>query len=231
MSIKIEDAPNFSQPLSGDISTTTKPNFDAVSYLNYKFGIPYLIVGTQIELRDDPLVVEKLSRQGIGPITLEQGENLAQELGAINVDNVFDEALVSALKLPIRKRTRNRTLSLDIMPLLNKMKHKINYFIKKSNLQWIPFDELKNIIKIGKGDFSTVYSATYKNLTVALKEFLETHDRSTFFLDEILRFGDYISYLSQPPRRGVSHWLRRFTPNPSPTFPGTCRGSVPSSSG
>ncbi|RIB21135.1 rho family small GTP binding protein cdc42 [Gigaspora rosea] len=77
-------------------------------------GIPYLIVGTLIELRDDPLVVEKLSRQGI---TLEQGENLAQELGAIkyvecsvftskSVDNVFYEALVAALKFPIRKRIR-----------------------------------------------------------------------------------------------------------------------------
>ncbi|RIB06863.1 P-loop containing nucleoside triphosphate hydrolase protein [Gigaspora rosea] len=97
-------------------------------------GIPYLIVGTQIELRDDPLVVEKLSRQGMRPITLKQGEKLAQELGAIkyvecsvftpeSVDNVFDEALVAALKLPIRKRTRNRMLSLDIMPLLNKMKY------------------------------------------------------------------------------------------------------------
>ncbi|RIB19225.1 P-loop containing nucleoside triphosphate hydrolase protein [Gigaspora rosea] len=97
-------------------------------------GIPYVIVGTQIELRDDPLVVEKLSRQGMRPITLEQGENLAQELGAIkyvecsvftskSVNNVFYEALVAALKFPIRKRTRNRTLSLDIMPLLNKMKY------------------------------------------------------------------------------------------------------------
>ncbi|RIB19226.1 kinase-like domain-containing protein [Gigaspora rosea] len=69
------------------------------------------------------------------------------------------------------------------MPLLNKMK--INYFIKKSKLQWIPFDELKNIREIGKGGFSNVYSATYKNLTVALKEFLETHDGSTFFLDKV----------------------------------------------
>ncbi|KAF0379025.1 Cell division control protein 42 [Gigaspora margarita] len=50
---------------------------------HYCPGIPYLIVGTQIELRDDPLVVEKLSQQRMSPITLKQGDNLAQKLGAI----------------------------------------------------------------------------------------------------------------------------------------------------
>ncbi|RIB21137.1 cell division control protein 42 [Gigaspora rosea] len=96
--------------------------------------IPCLIVGTHIEKRDDPLVIEKLSRQKMRPITLEQGENLAQELGAVKyvecsartqkgLKNVFDEAIVAALEPPVPVRARYKTLPLDIMPLLNKMKY------------------------------------------------------------------------------------------------------------
>ncbi|CAG8654820.1 3749_t:CDS:2, partial [Racocetra persica] len=73
--------------------------------------IPFLIVGTQIELREDPLVIEKLARQKIRPITSEEGKRLAQELGAVKyvecstvtqkgLKNVFDEAIVAALEPP-----------------------------------------------------------------------------------------------------------------------------------
>jgi cell division control protein 42 len=72
-------------------------------------GAPCLIVGTQIELRDDPSVIEKLSRQRMRPITVEQGEALAREIGAVKyvecsartqkgLKNVFDEAIVAALE-------------------------------------------------------------------------------------------------------------------------------------
>lgn len=65
-------------------------------------GVPCLIVGTQIDLRDDPQVIEKLSRQKQRPVTSEQGERLARELGAVKyvecsaltqkgLKNVFDE--------------------------------------------------------------------------------------------------------------------------------------------
>lgn len=65
-------------------------------------GVPCLIVGTQIDLRDDPQVVEKLARTKQRPITAEQGERLAKELGAVKyvecsaltqkgLKNVFDE--------------------------------------------------------------------------------------------------------------------------------------------
>ena len=65
-------------------------------------GVPCLIVGTQIDLRDDPQVLEKLSRSKQRPVTSEQGERLARELGAIKyvecsaltqkgLKNVFDE--------------------------------------------------------------------------------------------------------------------------------------------
>ncbi|CAL1703372.1 unnamed protein product [Somion occarium] len=65
-------------------------------------GVPCLIVGTQIDLRDDPQVLEKLARQKQRPVTAEQGERLARELGAVKyvecsaltqkgLKNVFDE--------------------------------------------------------------------------------------------------------------------------------------------
>ncbi|CAG8728640.1 41922_t:CDS:2 [Gigaspora margarita] len=97
-------------------------------------GIPYLIFGTQIESRNDPLVIEKLSRQKMSPVTSKQGENLAQELGAVKyvecsaltqkgLKTVFDEAIVAALEPSVPERARDKTLPLDIMPLLNKMKY------------------------------------------------------------------------------------------------------------
>ena len=98
-------------------------------------GVPCLIVGTQIDLRDDPLVLEKLQRQKQRPITPEQGERLARELGAVKyvecsaltqkgLKNVFDEvgifpywlqneemndpfkAIVAALEPPVVKKTK-----------------------------------------------------------------------------------------------------------------------------
>ena len=65
-------------------------------------GVPCLIVGTQIDLRDDPTVKEKLARQKQSPITPEDGDRLASQLGAVKyvecsaltqrgLKNVFDE--------------------------------------------------------------------------------------------------------------------------------------------
>ena len=65
-------------------------------------GVPCLIVGTQVDLRDDPAVIEKLSRAKQRPVPMEAGERLARELGAVKyvecsaltqkgLKNVFDE--------------------------------------------------------------------------------------------------------------------------------------------
>ena len=65
-------------------------------------GVPCLVVGTQVDLRDDPQVIEKLQRQKQRPVTAEHGERLARELGAVKyvecsaltqkgLKNVFDE--------------------------------------------------------------------------------------------------------------------------------------------
>jgi hypothetical protein len=62
-----------------------------------------LIVGTQVDLRDDPQVKDKLLKQKMSPVTKEMGERMAKELGAVRyvecsaltqykLKDVFDEA-------------------------------------------------------------------------------------------------------------------------------------------
>ena len=46
-------------------------------------GVPFLIVGTQVDLRDDPNTLEKLSRQNHRPVSFEMGEKLAKEFKAV----------------------------------------------------------------------------------------------------------------------------------------------------
>ena len=73
-------------------------------------GVPCLIVGTQVDLRDNPQIMEKLQRQEQEMIAPEQGECLARELGAVQyvecsaitqkgLKNVFDA--VSAPLYPL----------------------------------------------------------------------------------------------------------------------------------
>jgi len=65
-------------------------------------GVPYLIVGTQVDLRNEDQVIKKLQRQNQSPVASEEGEKLARDLGAIKyvecsaltqkgLKNVFDE--------------------------------------------------------------------------------------------------------------------------------------------
>lgn len=74
-------------------------------------GVPCIIVGTQIDLREDPVLLEKLARQKQKPIEYTQGDKLARELNAVKyvecsaltqkgLKNVFDEAIVAALEPP-----------------------------------------------------------------------------------------------------------------------------------
>ena len=45
--------------------------------------VPFLLVGTQIDLRDDGNTVEKLKKTKQKPITFDQGEKLSRELRAV----------------------------------------------------------------------------------------------------------------------------------------------------
>ncbi|KAI5840981.1 small GTPase CDC42 [Morchella snyderi] len=84
-------------------------------------GVPCLIVGTQVDLRDDPGVIEKLAKQRQAPISYKQGEQLAKDLSAVKyvecsaltqkgLKNVFDEAIVAALEPPPQKKPKKCVL-------------------------------------------------------------------------------------------------------------------------
>ncbi|KHJ35662.1 putative cell division control protein 42 [Erysiphe necator] len=86
-------------------------------------GVPCLIVGTQTDLRDDPSVREKLSKQKMQPVKREDGERMAKDLGAVKyvecsaltqykLKDVFDEAIVAALEPPAPKRKHRPCLIL-----------------------------------------------------------------------------------------------------------------------
>merc|ERR1711915_104732 len=72
---------------------------------------PFLLVGTQIDLRDDAATIEKLAKNKQKPLSQEMGEKLAKELRAVKyvecsaltqkgLKNVFDEAILAALEPP-----------------------------------------------------------------------------------------------------------------------------------
>ncbi|KAE9962033.1 hypothetical protein BLS_000929 [Venturia inaequalis] len=83
-------------------------------------GVPCLIVGTQVDLRDDPQVREKLMKQKMSPVTKDMGERMAKELGAIRyvecsaltqfkLKDVFDEAIVAALEPPPKEGRKKKS--------------------------------------------------------------------------------------------------------------------------
>ncbi|XP_050418372.2 cdc42 homolog [Patella vulgata] len=80
---------------------------------------PFLLVGTQTDLRDDTETIEKLAKKKEKPISVEQGEKLAKRLGAVKyvecsaltqkgLKNIFDEAILAALQPPPKKPRRRR---------------------------------------------------------------------------------------------------------------------------
>ncbi|KAJ4363579.1 GTPase Cdc42 [Neocucurbitaria cava] len=69
-------------------------------------GVPCLIVGTQVDLREDTQVKDKLAKQRMAPVKREDGERMARELGAVKyvecsaltqykLKDVFDEVIES----------------------------------------------------------------------------------------------------------------------------------------
>ncbi|XP_055430188.1 cell division control protein 42 homolog isoform X3 [Bubalus kerabau] len=87
---------------------------------------PFLLVGTQIDLRDDPSTIEKLAKNKQKPITPETAEKLARDLKAVKyvecsaltqkgLKNVFDEAILAALEPPEPKKSRRVTNSCPVL--------------------------------------------------------------------------------------------------------------------
>ncbi|KAL4612975.1 rho-related GTP-binding protein RhoQ-like [Arapaima gigas] len=84
----------------------------------YAPGVPFLLIGTQIDLRDDPKTITKLNDMKEKPITTEQGQKLAKEIGAYcyvecsaltqkGLKTVFDEAIIAILA-PKRRALKRR---------------------------------------------------------------------------------------------------------------------------
>ncbi len=44
---------------------------------------PFLVVGTKVELRDDPATIEKLANQKLKPVSHEAGEKLCRDLKGV----------------------------------------------------------------------------------------------------------------------------------------------------
>jgi cell division control protein 42 len=72
---------------------------------------PFLLVGTQVDLREDASTVDKLAKNKHKPITMEQATKQARDLRAVKyvecsaltqkgLKNVFDEAILAALQQP-----------------------------------------------------------------------------------------------------------------------------------
>ncbi|KAL7678371.1 hypothetical protein ACOME3_004599 [Neoechinorhynchus agilis] len=111
-------------------SVVSPPSFENVrekwvpEISHHAMHTPFLLVGTQVDLRDDLETVNRLAKNKQKPITLEQGERLAKELKAVKyvecsaltqkgLKNVFDEAILAALEPP--KRDRRKKYKCNLM--------------------------------------------------------------------------------------------------------------------
>uniref|UniRef100_A0A8C3CQP3 Ras homolog family member Q n=1 Tax=Cairina moschata TaxID=8855 RepID=A0A8C3CQP3_CAIMO len=91
----------------------------------YAPNVPFLLVGTQIDLRDDPKTLARLNDMKEKPLSAEQGQKLAKEIGAYcyvecsaltqkGLKTVFDEAIIAILtpkKHTVKKRIGSRCIN------------------------------------------------------------------------------------------------------------------------
>ncbi|USP77829.1 hypothetical protein yc1106_05103 [Curvularia clavata] len=122
-------------------------------------GVPCLIVGTQVDLREDNAVKDKLSKQRMAPVKKEDGERMARELGAVKyvecsaltqykLKDVFDEAIVAALEPPASKKEGGErkkaepSLALNLSPTTNTHRQPLAALPRTSELVCYKFQVL-----------------------------------------------------------------------------------------
>ncbi|KAF8770737.1 Cdc42 like protein [Argiope bruennichi] len=77
----------------------------------------YILVGTQIDLRDDEVTIEKMAQNNQKPFTVEEGQKLAEELKALKylecsvltqegLQELMEEAVHATFSAPKTKRKR-----------------------------------------------------------------------------------------------------------------------------
>jgi cell division control protein 42 len=83
--------------------------------------VPFILVGTQIDLRNNLISLQDLSRKRQKPVTKEEGEKMARKLGAraciecssllnLNVKQVFDTAIITYFQPYRPKKNRLKKL-------------------------------------------------------------------------------------------------------------------------
>ncbi|XP_062918412.1 ras-related C3 botulinum toxin substrate 1-like isoform X2 [Mobula hypostoma] len=76
---------------------------------------PIILVGTKLDLRDDKETIEKLKERNMAPISREEGELKAKEIGAVKyvessaskqegLKTIFEEAIRAVILQPTKKR-------------------------------------------------------------------------------------------------------------------------------
>ncbi len=81
---------------------------------------PLILVGTKLDLREDPETLTKLEAKRQAPITYEQGMQMAKEIGAVKymecsaltqkgLKAVFDEAIRAHINPPVRDAKKKKS--------------------------------------------------------------------------------------------------------------------------
>lgn len=80
---------------------------------------PLILVGTKLDLRDDPTTLQRLKERRFSPITYSMGTQCARDIGAVRyleassktqkgLKNVFDEAIRAVLQPPERAQAAKK---------------------------------------------------------------------------------------------------------------------------
>ncbi|KAA8899773.1 P-loop containing nucleoside triphosphate hydrolase protein [Sphaerosporella brunnea] len=105
-------------------SIVSPPSFDNVlskwypEISHHAPNIPIILVGTKLDLRDDPKTIQALREKRMAPITYPQGIQRSKEINAVRylecsaltqkgLKNVFDEA-IRAVLMPAQKPARTK---------------------------------------------------------------------------------------------------------------------------
>lgn len=86
-------------------------------------GTPILLVGTKLDLRDDPATIEKLAERKMKPVTYEEGLQVAKKINAVKylecsaltqvgLKAVFDEAIRTVVSPSVSKSKRSKKCSI-----------------------------------------------------------------------------------------------------------------------
>jgi len=90
---------------------------------HYCPNVPIVLVGTKVDLREDPQALERLAERKLVPVSSEQGSELAKEIGAakfvecsaksqFNVRAVFEEAArIAIAPKPTSKKASSRKMA------------------------------------------------------------------------------------------------------------------------